>query len=399
MRRIRGRAVIEDLGLVGAAALGLLFNAIQLGSTWRHRRARRPVRRETPGISILKPLCGIDDGLERNLEAFAILPYPRYELLLGVRAPDDPAWPVARAAQARWPGRVRAILQQGEPGLNPKVNQLITLARAARFDVLVVSDSNVRPDGDYLDEIAAWLDDQEVGLVTHPVAGEGERTMGPLLENLHLCADVGAGMIVTQRLMGLDFVVGKSMALRRSDLDALGGFEAVKDVLAEDRVMGRMVRSSLKKRVVVGHCPVFNVSRDRRVGEFLDRYRRWSVILRHAVGPVSYGVQVLIYPVAVALAAACTPGAVTLGALGVITLVKVLIDGAAMHVLRGDHPSVRLVAAVPMKDVLLGLAWLHGLTHRTVVWRGHRLRVLPGTRLAAVEAGLGLRPPERGRRG
>ena len=111
-----------------------------------------------------------------------------------------------------------------------------------------------------------------------------------------------------------------------------------------------MVRSSLKKRVVVGHCPVFDVSRDRRVGELLDRYRPWSVILRHAVGPVGYGVQVLIYPVAVALAAAaCAPGAVTLGALGVITLVKVLIDGAAMHILRGDHPSVRLVAAVPMK--------------------------------------------------
>jgi ceramide glucosyltransferase len=107
MRRIRGRAVIEDLGLVlvGAAALGLLFNAIQLGSTWRHRRARRPVRRETPGISILKPLCGIDDDLERNLEAlFATLPNPRYELLFGVRSPDDPAWQVARAAQARCPG-------------------------------------------------------------------------------------------------------------------------------------------------------------------------------------------------------------------------------------------------------------------------------------------------------
>jgi ceramide glucosyltransferase len=108
---------------------------------------------------------------------------------------------------------------------------------------------------------------------------------------------------------------------------------------------------------------------------------------------------VLIYPVAVALAAACARGAVRLGALGVITLVKVLIDGASMHVLRGGHPSVRLVAAVPMKDVLLGLAWLHALPHRTVVWRGHRLRVLPGTRLGAVEPGSAASlPQERGGR-
>src|SRR5579863_4079530 len=127
--------------LFGGALIGLTLYFIQLVSTARHLREAVPTAREVPAISILKPLCGIDDELAENIERFAILPYPKYELLLGVRSTNDRAYPVAQAAARRWPRRVRVIIQRGEPGSNPKVNQLCTLAAAARHDILVVSDS------------------------------------------------------------------------------------------------------------------------------------------------------------------------------------------------------------------------------------------------------------------
>ena len=234
-----------------AAGVGLAAIAAQHLVLWTHVRQAPPVPRRTPPVSILKPLCGIDDGLEGNLASFASIEYPEYEVVLGVRDARDAAYPAALSAAARWPGRFRVALQRGEPGMNPKVNQLATLARAARHDVLVVSDSNVRVGPGYLSEIAALLEDEAVGLVTHPIAGVGEASVGSLMDHLHLAGSITPGIVGAKRLAGRDFVVGKSMALRRADLDALGGFEAVKDVLAEDWVLGVMVPSALGKRVAV----------------------------------------------------------------------------------------------------------------------------------------------------
>ena len=133
-------------------------------------------------ISVLKPLCGVDDDLASNLASFAELDYPEYEVLLGVKDAEDPAYPVAREAARKWPQRMRVVLQRGEPGLNPKVNQLITLAAYASHDILVVSDSNVAAEAPCLLEVAGYLEIPRIGLVTHPIAGVGEQTAGAAME-------------------------------------------------------------------------------------------------------------------------------------------------------------------------------------------------------------------------
>src|SRR5262249_1941862 len=157
------------------------------------------------GISILKPLCGIDDELAANLEAFASLPYPRLELLLGVEGPADPAYPLALAAATRRPDRVRVLVHRGAPGLNPEVNQLCTLAAEARQPIVVVSDSNIRPPPGYVEEIAAHLADPGVGLVTHAIVGGGRaESLGALLDGAHLSAAVGPGVIAAKQVAGKD---------------------------------------------------------------------------------------------------------------------------------------------------------------------------------------------------
>jgi ceramide glucosyltransferase len=389
---------LASIVLFCAGACALAVVALQ---TWALRRHVRPgdarVRcAAAPPISVLKPLCGVDDGLEENLAAFAALDHPAYEVVLGLRSRRDPAWPLACAAVRRWPDRFRVALQRGEPGLNPKVNQLITLARAARFDLLVVSDSNVRVAPDYLAEIAALLEDERVGLVTHPIMGVGEgvgpERLGSLMDHLHLAGSVAAGVVAAKRLAGRDIVVGKSMAVRRADLAAMGGFEAVKDVLAEDYVMGLMITGVLGKRVAVARRPILNVTARRSVGEFAARYRRWSVLQRQAVGPAVYLAQVMLNPVllaALGALAARTPAA--LAGLAGTCVAKAALDGAAARALRPGGFRVRQLAWVPAKDLVFGAAWAYGLVRRDVAWRGTRLRVLPGTRIEApAAAGTGV---------
>jgi ceramide glucosyltransferase len=378
-----------SLILLGAAVCGIALLLLQLFCVLLHHlkqfRPRAEVSRGTPprGISILKPLCGVDDDLDANLAQFATLGYPAYEVLLGVKDTSDPAYAVAQEAVRRWPQVMRLELQQGEPGLNPKVNQLITLAAAARHDILVISDSNVRVGPGYLEGISRTFENPTVGCVSHPVSGIGEQTMGSLMDNLYLSNTAGAGQIAAKRLVNQDIVVGKSMALRRADLEALGGFHAVRNVLAEDFVLGRWMTRRLKKRAVVASAPVYNVSQKKSVKAFFKRYQRWSIIHHTCIPTPVYLGQSLLNPIPWAvLGTLLAPSARTLALTVALSLVKVAIDLAVFHLLRpGQRTSWRAAPAVLLKDTLLFVAWVNGLFSRSVDWRGNKLRVLAGSRL------------------
>lgn len=373
--------------LLLVAGAGLCFMALQIFLLVRHLRVAAPRPSHCPGISVLKPLCGIDDDLANNIASFAGLDYPHYEVLLGVRDANDPAYPIARAAETRWPGLMRIVLQRGEPGLNPKVNQLITMGARARHDILVVSDSNVAAAPGYLGEIAGYLEDPRVGLVTHPVAGFGEQTWGALMDNAHLCSGIAPGMVAAKQIADFPIVVGKSMALRRGDLRALGGFTSVKDVLAEDFVVGRRVRAELGKEVAMAHRPIAAVSRARTLRGFLDRYVRWATIQRKSVGTAQYAGMLVLHPLALAFAAVLVePGRETSAAFVACWTGKALLEHGAGRCLRSSGFGLRAAAALPLKDGLLLAAWIAGLASAHVTWRGKRLAVVEGTRLVPVSA-------------
>ncbi|MBX5481685.1 MAG: glycosyltransferase [Myxococcaceae bacterium] len=370
--------------LLAGATGGIVALAIIAVLVRRHVVGSPPSPRRNPpeGISILKPLCGFDDDLEANLERFATMDHARFELLLGVKNTGDTAFPVALAAAKRWPDRVRVVVQNGEPGLNPKVNQLVTLARAAKYEILVVSDSNAIAGPGYLQEISALFEDPNVGCVTNPVAGEGEASLGALLDNLHLSSAIGPGQIGAMWSVKQPLVVGKSMALRKSDLAALGGFEAYTSALAEDFVIGRAVRNQLQKDVVIARMPVLNLARHRSVGDFGRRYIRWSVIHRTAVMPTTYASQGLLNPAPLAwLAWLFHPTGTFALAAAFITIAKAAVDVASASTLRGRSFGLVGLAVVPLKDFLIFIAWLNGWFARTVNWRGNRLRVTHGSRL------------------
>jgi ceramide glucosyltransferase len=381
-------AHLSALALLGAAGVGVGLSLVHLLVLRRHLRGPVAVPSRRPPISILKPLCGLDDRLRQNLATFAELPYPTYEVLLGVRDVDDAAYPTAISVARRWPKRFRVVVQSGEPGLNPKVNQLMTLARAARNEILVISDSNTRVPPGYLDEIAALLADDGVGLVTHPIVGQGDEQygarLGSALDNMHLSGAITPALAAAKALFGKDYVVGKSMAMRWSDVRALGGFGVVKDVLAEDFVLGRMIPERLGKRVVLARSVVRCVSLRRSVGGFVKRYARWSVMQHQCAGLTAYWGLLLLNPVLLAtLAVAAAPTRGTYVGWLACAAARVGLDAAAGRVLRGRTFALWALPWAPIKDLLAAGAWLYGLTNRSIEWRATRLTVLRGSVLRA----------------
>jgi len=379
-------AHVVALGFAAAAIVGLAIGWGQLIALARHLCGPGAIPVGHPPISILKPLCGLDDHLAANLRTFAALPYPDYEILLGLRCAGDPAYPLARAAARRWPGRFRVVLQEGETGLNPKVNQLMTLARHARHDLLVISDSNTRVPPGYLDEIAAALEDPQVGLVTHPLVGDGESRstarLGSMADNLHLSGVMTPSIVTAKLVCGKDYVVGKSMAMRRADVEALGGFASVKDVLAEDFVLGRAVTERLGKRIVLGRAAVTCVSERRSLAGFVRRYARWNVMQHQCAGHLAYCGLLLLNPVLLStLAVSIDPSRATAAISAAALASRMASDAIAGRLLRGRSFRLRALLVGPLADLLAGVAWTHGLFSRSIEWRSNRLTVLRGSRL------------------
>ncbi len=222
-----------------------------------------------------------------------------------------------------------------------------------------------------------------MGVISHPVSGIGEQTLGSLMDNLYQCTSAGAGQIAAKQAADQDIVVGKSMAMRREDVEALGGFYSVRNVLAEDYVIGRWMTRRLGRRAVVARSPVYNVSQKKSVLAFFKRYVRWSIIHHTCIPTPVYLAQSLLNPLPWALLGALlSPSALAFGVLGTVAVAKLLHDVTVFNALRPGQPaSWMTVPAVLLKDVLLFVAWTNGLFARSVDWRGNKLRVLAGSRL------------------
>ncbi len=350
-----------------------------------------------PPVTILKPLRGVEDGLFDNLESFCRLDYPRYEIIFCLQSPDDPALRIVRKVMERHPDRdISVVLETCRAGFNPKVNNLIPGYARARHPYVLISDSNVIAGPGYLKEAVSHLHDPSVGLVTHLVRGVGGRTLGARLENAHLNTFILGSICLLDRVLDIPCTVGKSMLMRRVDLDALGGLESVKDFLAEDYVLGSKFRRA-GKRVVVSAAPVDTVNIYRGVREFLSRHARWNRMRLAIAGP-TYGLEVLSNPVFLAvLIAACASGdGQTLLLAGATLAGKVLVDAATNRVL--GIRDWRGVILGPLRDLIAAGLWMSGFWSRKVNWRGQALRITRGSRLVA-EEGVPPAMPSAGRPG
>ncbi|MBN1772994.1 MAG: glycosyltransferase [Deltaproteobacteria bacterium] len=373
--------------LLGLGGLSLLLVALTCLAV--HAALRRQLRRDrrtdpAPPLSVLKPLKGLDEGLWDNLVALARQDYPEFEILLGAADAADPALRLADRLRREFPHvPIRVLVCDRPVGLNPKVNNLAVLAAAARHDLVLISDSNVRPDAGYLRAMAAELRDSRVGLVSSLLCGVGEHSTGALLENAQLNSFVAAA-VAAGDFVGHPCVVGKSVLLRRSQLETLGGWSAVADVLAEDYLLGRLYHRA-GYRVALSAHPVPTLNRHWPIRRFLSRHLRWMMMRRH-LNRLAYAGEPLLNPsvwFTGALLAGAGLGAPTWLALAAGTGIaaKAALDLGLARRLRGHGPGAVEVAWLPVKDLLVAGLWVVGLFRRRVVWRDNVFRIGPDSRV------------------
>jgi len=361
------------------AAIGIVLTSVQtiLTAIFRRRRHDPFVFPQAASfISILKPVCGLDDELEENLESFAHLRGARFELIISVADPNDAALAVVERFRAAHRELDVRVVIGGDPSLengNRKVARLIAAQCEARGDVLFISDSNVRVEPDDLASTIAAFSDPRVGCVSNLFTGSGATTLGARIESLHLLSFVVTGNVLAA-YGDVPCVVGKSMAITRRALDAIGGFEAFANVLAEDQAIALAVRQA-GFGIALSPTTVRNVVANRTIKRALDRQIRWNKI-RYSFSSALYSTEFLVNPL---------PFAIFSGHLGLVLAVVLLrvLQIATLSWSTGARLTTQDVALTPILDLLQFGAQFVPYVDDSVTWRGYRVRLGPNTRILA----------------
>lgn len=389
-----------------AFAMPRLGSAARVRAAARRSRSRRPIP-----VSVLKPLCGAEPRLYENLATFCEQRHPRYQLLFGVSSPADPAIAVVRQLQAAYPGHdIELVIDSRVYGSNLKVSNLMNLAARARHDALIVADSDIAVEPDYLDIVTAPLADPKVGVVTclyhaRSIGGFWPR-IGALFINEWFAPSVRVAHSTGSRAFGF----GATLALSRATLERIGGFAALKDCLADDYLLARFARDHGLATVLAPVVVATDVIEPTFRSLWL-RETRWLRTIR-SVNPAGFASLFITFTspwlvlgaVLYALLASGTSsiaaalggsgaGVAALAALGASTAGGIIARGL-LHA-RGSagwRVFWRDLPLVPLRDTLLLLQWLAAAFGSHVVWRGVRVPVANQEADDAGVAASGRRP-------
>ena len=355
-----------------------------------------------PGISILKPLCGSEPLLEAALASVCRQDYPTFQIIFGLHSADDPALAVVHRIQARFPEcDIAVVVDTTQHGSNRKVGNLLNMLPVARHDTLVIADSDVHVAPDWLERLSGALQQPGVGLATSLYTG--------MAANPSLAARLGAQQIshcflpgaLIGRALGRQDCLGANVALRRGVLTRIGGLEALRDELADDAVLGRLVTQAGLKVALASTVPATAVP-EYRLHDLWQHELRWARTIR-ALEPVGQAASLLQYPLAWAMLAMLLSGFAT-WSIGMVALTWMLRAGvisssdAALRRLGGivTPPSFWLL---PLRDMLSVALILASFAGSRVEWRGQVLRayILHDDRLSAsLQPTPGRFAPEKG---
>jgi ceramide glucosyltransferase len=374
--------ILKWVLLVGPI-LPFCYYLLAIYSARRFFRAAPPRNTDfTPPVSILKPVRGLDPDAYENFASFCRLDYPDYEILFCVADAEDLAIPVIEKLKEDFPQRaIRLLIGAETIGANAKVNKLARLAREARHELLVMSDSDIVVAPDYLRAVVTPFRNEQVGAVTCMYRGIPGPQIWPELEAIGATSDFFAAVIVARQLRGVDFGLGATIASTRRHLAEIGGFEAFADYLADDYELGHRIaarghRVELISQTVKTHYPVENFS------EFFAHQLRWSLAFR-ASRPDGYFGMLFMQGLPWALAAAlyaCATGSTLLSG-NYVAAYLVLRFALAWEVgVRGfDDPLVRRKWwLIPLRDAAWFVVWLTGFFRNRLRWRGTEFRLRGG---------------------
>lgn len=370
------RQLALELLLLVPVVGGTVYGVLCMVATARFRRRvqthRVPQVDSWPPVTILKPIYGLEKNLEMNLRCACSQDYPDYQVVLSAQRRDEPALALMqKIARECGPERVTVAVEQSEPVVNGKMQNLGIGLRVARHEVLVTSDSDMLVSSDFLRTIVARLRDPRVGCVCTLYRAVGAVTWYEKLELLSLNADFVVNLVFADMTGASMFCLGSSSALRRGTLEEIGGLESLSDYLVEDFELGRRIRG-LGLRLELVPYLVDTVVSLESVREWWDHQVYWDLNTRWA-RPKGFFATVLLKSVPFAVLFAAARGFDSTGVLVVVGALAARLATTAWNLaMIGDREGLRSLGLLPLRDLAGLITWMLALTRHRVVWRGIR---------------------------
>jgi len=364
--------IVLLISLLGTISSALYYFLCLWSAANFLRESQPPIDSALPPVSILKPLKGIDPKMLESFRSHCRQDYPQYEIIFGVSDAGDPAIEIVRNLQREFPQlEIQLIVCPKILGANTKVSNLAQMLPEARFDHLIVNDSDIRVAPGYLRHVITPLADPQIGMVTCPYRGIAGPTLGSRLESLGISTDFFPGVFAARKLEGgIRFAFGSTLAFRRRELEKIGGFAAIADHLADDYELGKRIAAlgltvKLSGMVAETFLPPYSL------GAFFAHQLRWARVVRDA-RPAGYlGLAFTFGTFWALLAVLVSWGAVWAWAALAVTLLLRLGIALAVgrHVLH-DRQILKDAWLIPLRDLLAVVVWMVSLCGHTVTWRG-----------------------------
>jgi len=382
---------------ITVAGMGYFLAAILAAQVLLHER-RGPLPKFAPGVSILKSLKGLDPGMMDAFRSHCRQAYMgEYELLFGVSSLDEPAARTVEQLMVEFPNQpIRLIECPKRLGTNGKVSTLVQLVPYARYEFLLINDSDITVSERYLERVMALFapaagssakpaPPAEAGLVTALYRGRAHETLASRLESLGISTDFMAGVVLSNMIeSGIRYGLGSTLAVRRAALGKIGGFEALVDHLADDYELGARVaaagyRIALSREVVQTSVPAYNWR------GFIDHQLRWLRTVRDA-RPGGYVGLVVTHGLAWALLNVLASGLspVSLWLLAMVFFLRIAMAMTVGAAVLGDHKVLDSLWLLPFRDLVAMGLWVAGFAGHTIVWRGERFTLDRGKLRKAV---------------
>ena len=377
---------------LGLAAVPFIYYLLVIYSSerfFRAARARRanPAPPRLPGVSILKPVRGLDPGAYENFASFCRQDYPDYEILLCIDPDDTKVIALAEELRRNFPERsIRVLYGSGRIATNDKVAKLARLVAEARHETVVISDSDVRVQPDYLRSVTARLGEPNVGAVTCFYVPSEELTFTDHLQNIGMMSDFYAGILVAWQLDGVKFALGPTIATTRARLAAFGGYAALENRPADDLLVGRLIAEQGCEVVLLPY-KIKTVADYGSFSELLHKRLRWVVVMRNLRPWGHFG---LIFTQGLAWTMAAIAIHPTLAVarffVGAYVTLRVLMTA----VIAGwglDQPDfLENIWMIPVWDAVACVIWLLSFSRNSIRWRGADYYIREGQLVPVVPA-------------
>jgi ceramide glucosyltransferase len=376
--------IFVKVGLLISLGISLAFYFTCAFCVYRFFTTSRPLTvSEQPPVSILVPVCNLEEGAWDNWLSFCHQDYPHYEVLFGAVDPKDPAIPVLKELAEKFPDRVRVFWDLIPRGINHKDSSLSYLVEACKHEVIIFADSDIRVTPDYIRTVTAPLSDPKVGLVTCVYTGSNPQSLGAAMASLGRCCDFIPSILIAQMLDGgLRFAIGVTIATRKATLADIGGLHFNR--IGSDYNLGKRASQAGYKIVLSPDVLESDTGRET-VGEVFRRELRWARTIRYNRGNQYYTMMFcygLVYALLLLVVSNFQAWAIAL----TLCTLAIRYALALLVVWKLRLPKLRRwLWALPLRDLLSYAIWVMGTFGRGVYWRGRRLQVKADGLLAQSE--------------